>query len=602
MSILGYNTTGASQDNPADNVVWMGPYSPAADGTLTAISAVCSQRLGPSPTVAFALYSGTTSAPTTLVATSTDAAVAVGASQATASQSFSQSITAATHYWLAVRGPAYLGGGSPQNDLWVQYDGNTDTAYFLSSSSFPSTVSGATSFNNEQWTLYGTYSTAGATGTGALTLGTPAVSGSGSVSIALTGAVTLQTPSVSGSGTEAGSGAAAVTLQTPSVAAAGWAEVFGTSAITLQGLSVAGTGGNLPVNFYHTAFPNTENPISEQNVWTNGHADGLDWTDNRTTTNKAFGTQTGNNTGTGVGVTPSRYDDSISVLKGTFGADQYAKATVFNGVPGGDYGTEVELLLRFAITAHNARGYEIEFSVNPNNSTGRGGYFDIVRWNGQVGDFTPLLHLDQGQTAAGSSVASRALVTGDVVEAWIIGSTITVHLNGAFFASVTDSTWTTGNPGFGHYLNNGSQSADVTSYGFSDYTGETWVTGTGAVTLQSLSIEGHNTFQGSGGVSLQTPSLAGSGSVTFLGTGAVTLQTPSLSVSGFETAAGPAAVTLNTPAVSGFGLVSGSGVGVITLRSPTIAGAGVASTPFTGDVAQISLFGVRKTTISFFTR
>lgn len=160
MATFGYTTTGASQDNPADNVVWQGPYSPAADGTLNSLSFVGSQRLGPAATGALALYSGTTSAPTTLVVASGDPPVAV-TSSTTYSQSFSQAIFAATHYWFCIRCPAYVGGGSPQNDIWVQFDGNTNTFYFQSLTSFPSTVSGASSATNEQWTIYGTYTAGG---------------------------------------------------------------------------------------------------------------------------------------------------------------------------------------------------------------------------------------------------------------------------------------------------------------------------------------------------------------------------------------------------------------------------------------------------------
>lgn len=218
-------------------------------------------------------------------------------------------------------------------------------------------------------------------------------------------------------------------------------------------------------SMYATGFTITENPISEAGNWKNGAADGVDWTDNRTSGNKQFGTQTGNNTNTGIGVTPSQYDDSVSHLGGVWAADHGAKATVFSTVASANYDTEVELLVRFSITAHTARGYEVEFSANPGN-----GYFDIVRWNGTVADFTPLLHLNPGQTASGSSIASRAVVAGDVLEATVIGSTISAYVNGAFLASATDTTWTNGAPGVGHYLHNLTASGDVTSYGFSSYT------------------------------------------------------------------------------------------------------------------------------------
>ena len=47
---------------------------------------------------------------------------------------------------------------------------------------------------------------------------------------------------------------------------------------------------------------------------------------------------------------------------------------------------EVEILLRFSIGSHVARGYEINFrSMNSSES-----YTQIVRWNGALGSFTEL--------------------------------------------------------------------------------------------------------------------------------------------------------------------------------------------------------------------
>jgi len=44
---------------------------------------------------------------------------------------------------------------------------------------------------------------------------------------------------------------------------------------------------------------------------------------------------------------------------------------------------EIELLLHFQITASNARGYEVLWGVT--------GECNIVRWNGPLGNYTPLL-------------------------------------------------------------------------------------------------------------------------------------------------------------------------------------------------------------------
>src|SRR5437879_2900763 len=57
-------------------------------------------------------------------------------------------------------------------------------------------------------------------------------------------------------------------------------------------------------NSYSTNFPLTENPISEGGRWLNGGTVGLDWTNFRTTSNKAYGLEVGTN----------GYDDSTAIL------------------------------------------------------------------------------------------------------------------------------------------------------------------------------------------------------------------------------------------------------------------------------------------------
>src|SRR6476660_2660604 len=89
---------------------------------------------------------------------------------------------------------------------------------------------------------------------------------------------------------------------------------------------------------YTTQFPATENTISEGGKWIRGRAVGLDWADVRTTTNKAFGTESGT----------VDYDDSTAILTGTWGPDQTVQATVFASQ--GFHG-EVEFRLRSALSA-----------------------------------------------------------------------------------------------------------------------------------------------------------------------------------------------------------------------------------------------------------
>jgi len=196
---------------------------------------------------------------------------------------------------------------------------------------------------------------------------------------------------------------------------------------------------------YTTSFTQTENPISEGSRWINGKTVGLDWSNVAVSSGVAYGTQRG----------IDGYNDSLAVLSGTWGPDQTAEATVHSiNQVGGNTFQEVELLLRFAISAHSARGYEINFrAVNTSEA-----YSQIVRWNGSLGNFT--LIDSRGGTAYG-------IKEGDVVKATIVGNKITTYINGVAKFSVTDSTFSNGAPGMGFYL----QGSGVTSnYGFTKFT------------------------------------------------------------------------------------------------------------------------------------
>lgn len=210
------------------------------------------------------------------------------------------------------------------------------------------------------------------------------------------------------------------------------------TAISVVVIQAAGT--------YSTSFPLTENTISEGGKWTTGKSVGLDWADVATSPGLAFGTQTGS----------GGYNDSLAILNGTWGPDQSASAVVrsVNQV-GGNIFEEVEILLRFSIGAHSARGYEINFrSLNSSES-----YTQIVRWNGPLGGFTLL------DARGGSSYGIR---DGDTVKATIVGNTITSYINGVAKLSVTDSTFSSGSPGMGFYLQ--GTSGVNGNYGFKSYT------------------------------------------------------------------------------------------------------------------------------------
>lgn len=199
---------------------------------------------------------------------------------------------------------------------------------------------------------------------------------------------------------------------------------------------------------YSTNFPAAENPLSEGGKWICGKATGLDWNNPQSASGRVYASVRS-------GATGSRYDDSIAHLSSSFAAfqaNQYAQGTVYRAPGYSPAGSkhEVELLLRFQITAHNARGYEILW--------GHDGDFTIVRWNGPLGDYT-----DLGVHGPGPGVA----VDGDVLRAEITGNIIMVYKNGLLVGtSPPNSTWKDGQPGLGFWPVDSSTPA---SYGWKHF-------------------------------------------------------------------------------------------------------------------------------------
>ena len=199
-----------------------------------------------------------------------------------------------------------------------------------------------------------------------------------------------------------------------------------------------------PTHPYTTTFHNTENPLSESGIWINGAAQGIDWSDCRSTPGLGFGTE------------PQSVDfnDTTCVMAGTWKATQQAQGTV--RVVTSDSATfeEVEIRLRTTISAHSITGYEFNCSVKSGSQ-----YMQIVRWNGALGDFTIL----KGDSLNGCA-------DGDVIKATISGATITAYKNGTQMLQYTDpSPWNSGTPGLGLYVHGGAI-ADNSDFGFSSFT------------------------------------------------------------------------------------------------------------------------------------
>jgi len=180
---------------------------------------------------------------------------------------------------------------------------------------------------------------------------------------------------------------------------------------------------------YTTNFPGTENPISERGKWVNGKDVGIDWANVATTPGLAYGTESGG----------SGYDDSTSVLTGTWGSNQMAEATVHSVNQNDNAYEEVELRLRSSLSAHRSTGYEINFRCSKTAKA----YTQIVRWNGPLGKFTYL---------ASHEGPNNGVTNGDAVKATIVGNVITAYVNGVQVLQATDDTYATGSPGMGFFL------------------------------------------------------------------------------------------------------------------------------------------------------
>jgi hypothetical protein len=201
---------------------------------------------------------------------------------------------------------------------------------------------------------------------------------------------------------------------------------------------------------YTTNFPRAENPLSDNDQWTNGKVSGLDWADVRTTPGFASGTEIG-----GTRPEPQKYDDSTALLKGAWGPDQTAEATVRTVNQSDNIWEEVELRLRSTLSAHKCTGYEIMFRCSKSAKA----YCNIARWNGPLGSFTYLKN---------SGGSQYGVANGDVVKATIIGTVITVYINGVQMVRTTDNTFTNGNPGIGFFID-GASGVNA-NFGFSSFT------------------------------------------------------------------------------------------------------------------------------------
>jgi hypothetical protein len=245
-----------------------------------------------------------------------------------------------------------------------------------------------------------------------------------------------------------GSGRRAFILAVVLLSVAGYLATRGANIVPIACTSNGRHNNPGTARTYSTTFSLTEGRVSEGGNWINGKAVGIDWSDIRTTVGLAFGAESGNN----------GYDDSTALLTGTWGPDQSAEATVHSVNQNDNVFEEVELRLRSSLSAHSATGYEINFRCSKTANA----YAQIVRWNGPLGSFNYVA------TAQGSKYG---VTNGDVVKAAIVGSTITVYINGVQVLQATDKRFTSGSPGMGFFLQGatGINSGINSDYGFSRF-------------------------------------------------------------------------------------------------------------------------------------
>jgi hypothetical protein len=220
--------------------------------------------------------------------------------------------------------------------------------------------------------------------------------------------------------------------------------------VSVEGGTSSASPACPPAGAYSTNFSATENPLSEGGKWVVGKVNGLDWNNPVSASGKAYASVLS-------GAHGSRYDDSIAHLNASslpLTANQYAQGTVYlaNGYSGASH--EIELLLRFSIGAHDAHGYEVLWGLT--------GYVAVVRWNGPLGNYTPVYDPGSGSI--------RIPRNGDVLRAEINGNMLVVKLNGGTVATVdlaaVGTVWPSGQPGIGFWP---VDSANPISYGWQSF-------------------------------------------------------------------------------------------------------------------------------------
>ena len=159
-----------------------------------------------------------------------------------------------------------------------------------------------------------------------------------------------------------------------------------------------------------------------------------------------------------------------------WGSNQAVTATVRipGSPPSSQYFPELEIRLRTSISSNSLTGYEIIFSVT-------GGYAQVVRWNGEIGDFTYV-----------AQTSGIALNNGDVVAGTVVGNVITGFVNGVQVVQGTNDTFTTGNPGIGMFFS--GMTGLNNTFGFSSFTATDGINPPTAANLSIVKTNNNEAF------------------------------------------------------------------------------------------------------------
>jgi hypothetical protein len=245
----------------------------------------------------------------------------------------------------------------------------------------------------------------------------------------------------------------------------------GSAACACTAPATCGAGGIPGACGYATSFgaPALEMPISEGGNWWNGQQTGTLWTDVFAGLGRAYGAPTNTSQGNG------QYDDPTAILKGSWKPDQRVtgKAFCINNVVDHINYPEVELRLRFTVSPGVAKGYEIMWRCSDSTASSlASSYLAVAAWLGGSGQFTGLpITLPNSSTTG--SLGGGGVQDGDTVSAAIYASTLFIYRNGQLQGTVTDSRYTSGNPGFGfNYVaaDNGSPTSGYNvDFGFTSF-------------------------------------------------------------------------------------------------------------------------------------